>query len=155
LKHLIQCHCTLPQFKGRKEPVFHKFVVFSECNDNGEIISKLSMCNNCGVIHSITDFCKSELYYGADDSLSIVTKNDIKNNIPEDVSNILDSHNCDLATWEHVCFTYENNLFDEPVVIAKNSIAGSTQIKSIIFNSDKSFKIKSFLRKDDVDGKTL
>ncbi|MAG26179.1 hypothetical protein CMI47_11510 [Candidatus Pacearchaeota archaeon] len=145
----------LPQFKGKKDPVFHKFVVFSQFNDNSEIIPKIAACNNCGVIHNIIDFCRSELYYGTDDTASIITKDDLKHNIPDDITKLLIDHNCDLATWEHVCFIYENNKYDEQIIIAKNRIMGSTQIKIVTINSDGKLIIKSILRKDDVDGKAL
>jgi hypothetical protein len=153
LKHLIQCHCILPQFKNRKEPIFHKFVVFSECNDNDEIVQKFSRCNNCGVIHKIVDFCKSEMFYGAEDAIAIVSEDDIRHNIPENVVMILENHKCDLATWEQTCFNFENKLWGVPVIIAKEKILDSTQIKKLVL-SESGVKIDSYLRKDEIDGKS-
>ena len=42
-------------------PLFHKFTVFSEFDSEGEIIPKIAKCNNCGVIHKVIDFCRSEI----------------------------------------------------------------------------------------------
>ena len=34
VKHLIQCHCVLPQYRNANPPMFHKFVTFSVVDDD-------------------------------------------------------------------------------------------------------------------------
>ena len=60
-KHLVQCHCILPQYRKMKDPVFHKFVVFSTIDKKDNVEPKNVQCNNCGVIHKVFDICKSEI----------------------------------------------------------------------------------------------
>ena len=61
LKHLIECHCSLIIYKKRKDTVYHKFPVYSKLDKDNNIIEKIVQCNNCGVVHKITDLCKSEI----------------------------------------------------------------------------------------------
>ena len=78
LKHLIQCHCILPQYKNRKEPVFHKFPVFSIIDNSDTVIVKYAECNNCGAAHKVYDICKSEILTGRDEVRSQLTREDFK-----------------------------------------------------------------------------
>lgn len=150
-KHLIQCHCVLPQYKKRENPFFHKFVAYSRCDDSGEVIEKFSKCNNCGVIHKIIDFCKSELFYGSEDALSLITVDDLRLTMPDNIQNILDKHKCDIATWEQVAHCFECDIFDTPIVIAKKRISGSTQMKHLILLESGKVKIDAYLRRDDIE----
>ena len=40
IKHLIQCHCILPQYRNIDDPIFHKFIVFSKMDSNGDLIPR-------------------------------------------------------------------------------------------------------------------
>ena len=152
-KHLIQCHCVLPQYRNLDKPVFHKFVVFSRIDRDGLIIPAFHMCNNCGVIHKVVDFCRSEVSHGIDDSLAIASEDDMREFLKDKICKILDDHKCDLATWEQTCFNFENKLWGVPVIIAKEKILDSTQIKKLVL-SESGVKIDSYLRKDEIDGKS-
>ena len=46
-KHLIQCHCVLPQFRKMDNPIFHKFVVYSRFSEESIVEERLVKCNNC------------------------------------------------------------------------------------------------------------
>ena len=59
VRHLIECHCTLPQYRNANPPVYHKFVVFSVLDEDA-IQKKLVQCNNCGIIHKVVDLCKKK-----------------------------------------------------------------------------------------------
>jgi len=48
IKHLVECKCSLPQFRERDIPVPHSFVVFSVVNEDGSIQPSYAECNNCG-----------------------------------------------------------------------------------------------------------
>jgi hypothetical protein len=149
-KHLIECHCVLPQYRNLDEPVFHKLVVFSKVDESGEVIPKLCKCNNCGVIHKVVDFCKTEITYGIDETSAVVSEIDIRSNISEEILNILDSHKCDLATWEQVDDIVTNEEWGSVVVISRQQVADSTQIKCLTLRDANKFKIDTHLRQDDI-----
>ena len=104
LKHLVQCHCILPQYRKMKDPVFHKFVVFSTIDNNDNVEPKNVQCNNCGVIHKVFDICKSEILHSKEDLKTLISKKDIQMMLPNKLSEILDSYDVDLPTWEQAHF---------------------------------------------------
>ena len=77
-QHLIQCHCVLPQYRGRKDPVYHKFTVFSIIDESDTVVPKFVQCNNCGVIHKVYDICKSEIITGKDEMRNTAKIDDFK-----------------------------------------------------------------------------
>ena len=155
IKHLVQCHCTLPQFRNRSEPLFHKFTVFSKIDDNGEILTKFSVCENCGVVHKVYDLCKSELLMGVEDNGSVVSIRDIKPSLPKNIVEILESYNCDLATWENVKFIFEEKRWGDIIILKKDKLGDSVQIKSIIIEENGSFKIESHIRQEEINGEYI
>ena len=108
VRHLIQCHCVLPQYRKLKEPIFHKFLVFSILN-NGICESKLAQCNNCGQLHNVVDLCKSEFLSGKDETSAIPTEVDIGLSISPKLKEILEANNCDISLWEQAEFFEEND----------------------------------------------
>ena len=84
-KHQIECSCILPQFMGRPDPPFHRFSVFTVIDDNDNAIPKLAQCNNCGVIHQVTDVYKSKIVVGKETSGTIVTIDEIRLSLPKDL----------------------------------------------------------------------
>ena len=103
LKHVIECHCILPQYKNSPNPIWHKFVAFSVIDKSDSVIPKHSKCNNCGVIHNIIDIGKSEVLPGQETG-AVMEKDDIQIMLPDSLKNILVSYNCDVATWEQTLF---------------------------------------------------
>jgi hypothetical protein len=152
IKHLIQCHCVLPQYRNREDPVFHKFIVFSIQNEEGEIIPKIAQCNNCSVTHRVIDLCRSEIVHGSEDITSTITIDEMRGQIGERLSLILEKNGCDLPTWENVNFIMDNEIWGERVAISKNRMAGSTQIKTVTILGKENFKIETHLRQDDMVG---
>ena len=74
---MVECHCVLPQYRNRKEVVYHSFVVFSIIDEAGTVIPKHATCNNCGVIHNVRDICKSEIIPGREIG-AVIEIDDIK-----------------------------------------------------------------------------
>jgi len=120
LKHLVQCHCILPQYRKMKDPVFHKFVVFSEINENDTVLEKNVQCNNCGVIHRVHDICKSEIVHGKEEMKTLVSKKDIKIMMPSRLSDILESYNADLPTWEQASFIIRNRVWNSQIYLSRD-----------------------------------
>ena len=91
IKHLIECQCVLNIFKNKTRPVFHKFKVFSQIDENDSIKEKYVICNNCDIVHRVFEVCKSEIKWGSENLKSLVTtKDDIKFNLePRNFENIV------------------------------------------------------------------
>ena len=148
MKHLIQCHCILPQYKNRKVPVFHQFVAFSIIDENDKVLPKFAHCNNCGVVHNIIDLCKSEIVVGKEMSRSLMTREDIRPSLPNNIAKVLDTYECDLPLWEEVQFILENDIQNASVVLVKDNLKDETQGKVLKLLGQSKIKIESFVRND-------
>ena len=140
IKHLVQCHCILPQFRNHANPVFHKFVVFSIL-DNDNVIEKLVQCPNCGVIHKVIDVCKSEVFIGKDENKTLPLIRDIKMMLPENVAELLESYSCDLPIWEHCAFILEESLWGEKVKFISDTSDNDVSSKFLLFKSPGSYSV--------------
>jgi len=143
VKHLVQCHCVLPTLRRLPNPVYHSFVVFSVLGDGGDVIPKDAECTNCGVIHRVIDFCKSEITT-KEKSSAIMTIKDISLMIPSDLSSILVTYECDLATWEQTHFNFTNQKWGEKIVLSRQSEDGIVKGKFLTLENQSKFKIESY-----------
>lgn len=146
IKHLIQCHCVLPQYRTANPPIFHKFVVFSLVEDD-QVKEKIAQCNNCGVLHKIVDQCRSEIIFGKEESSSIRTVEDIELSLPERLAAYLKSQNVDIATWEQVEWVIEN-AEDVEIVIRRDEQGGRTNLKILTIRKDGNFKTRNEIISD-------
>ena len=145
VKHLVQCHCILPQYKKQKNPIFHKFPVFSIV-EGDSIKEKYVLCNNCDIVHRVYETNKSEIKWGNESYNSLVTtKEDIKFNLEnqgmERLVSILEVNNIDVSDWELIDYLIENNLQGN-VVINKKEIDNSINYKYLEIKDGK-YKIKN------------
>jgi hypothetical protein len=147
LKHVIPCRCILTQFKRLKNPPFHKFVVFSVLDDD-QMVHRFVQCNNCGVIHKVTDVGRSEILQTREHMASIVTLDEVKTSVPEKLGAILEANQCDLATWESVAFIVENQKWGDFVVLNSDEEGGTRQGKFVRILSESLFKVESFTREE-------
>ena len=147
IKHTVQCHCILPQYKNRPDPVFHKFVVFGWMDDSDTLVSKYAECNNCSALHRVYDICKSEIMVGKDSGMAVVTLQDIKIGMPDDVVKVLESYQCDLPVYEHVDFILKQKMFGEEVVIVSESLEEEVIGKKMIFSEFGNISIQPFSEK--------
>jgi hypothetical protein len=143
IKHLIQCHCVLPTLRKLPNPVFHSFVVFSVLDESGSVVQKDASCNNCGVIHRVVDICKSEIT-SKENSSAIISEEDISLMIPSQLSNILKTYQCDIATWELVHFVYSEGKWGTQIVLKREAESGSSKGKLMIVEGPEKFKIETF-----------
>ncbi len=148
IKHIIECHCMLPQYKNNPNPVFHKFVVFSVVDNSDTVIPKYSQCNNCGIIHKIVDLCRSEIITGKEELRSITSIDEIKLTLSEDICKLLDVYSVDIPTWEHVQFIFEKKKWDAHVVLTKDVMESETQGKVLQFNKEGKPKIATYIQHD-------
>ena len=155
VKHLIQCHCILPQFRNLEEPVFHQFVVFSNTDDKGDIVVKIAKCNNCGVVHRVVDFCKSEIVTSAEDTMAITTIEDLKNSIPEKMCKVLIDSKSDISTWEQVDDIIENESWNSSIVLSREKVGDETHLKVMSIIGPERFRIKTHTRQEFISGDLL
>lgn len=148
IKHLIECRCVLPQFKSRKDPTRHKFVVFSVIKENDTVEHKFAQCNNCGIIHKVIDICKSEIQQGKENSSFILNVDDIKISLPKDLSFILEKYNLDLPSWEQASFIVDNKLWGHFIVLEQEEDGGSKIGKYVRILGENLFKIENFSREE-------
>lgn len=145
IKHLVQCHCILPQFKNAENPVFHKFVVFSIVDSSDTVQPKFAQCNNCGIVHKVVDICNSVIILNKEESNSISSKSDIRISLPKSLSEILDTYDVDIATWEMAEWIYLTKRWNDGIVLARDeSIENEFHGKRLVFLGEDRFKIETF-----------
>jgi len=143
-KHLIQCHCVLPQFRKMDNPIFHKFVVYSRLNNKNNFERKIVRCNNCDAVHRIIDFCRSEIVIKVEDSDIIIDEEDIKLGLPERLVKILEKNNSDLPTFEAIDDIINNKAWGSEVVISRQSLdVEKTHLKILEIKGPESFRLKT------------
>jgi len=149
IKHLISCHCVLPQYRHSNPAIFHKFVVFSLVEDD-QMKEKVVQCNNCGVLHLVTDHCKSEILSGKESSSSVRTIEDVELSLPERLAAYMKSQNVDIATWENVEWLVDNS-HEAEVVIRRDEQSGKTNLKILTIKKDGTFKTRNEIISDSTE----
>lgn len=121
IKHLVKCRCILPQFKSSEKPIFHKFVVASIV-ENDAVVEKIVQCNNCGVLHRVSDLCVSEIVEMSDSSSVCASIDDAKLLLPTQIVSVLESIDAPLFVWEEAKFVVDEKKFDHEVEISSETI---------------------------------
>ena len=147
-RHLVKCRCFLPQFRNRDDPPDHQFIVFSVIGDDDKVEPKYAQCNNCRVVHKVTDICTSEIMSGKEHMPAIMTIDDIRTSLPSNLVDILDRHSPDLSCWEQALFIVENQRWGEFVVLSTDGDSGTRQGKYVRILSETFFKVESYVRDD-------
>ena len=149
IKHVVECHCTLPQYRDRKEPVYHKFIVFSEIDaESDTVVPSFAQCNNCGTIHKVRDICKSEIVAGKDESAAVEKISDVAMSLPKSLVELFESYGLEIADYmmaRHV-LTYEK--WDTTIVLNKEAEEETTSGKLLRFIGPERFRVESFSRQD-------
>lgn len=145
VKHLIQCKCILPQFRKMEDPPFHKFIVLSELDERGDVISSFAQCTNCEVIHKVTEVTKSEILK-KEHMPSILTIDEIKGNLPEKLVVGLSTYELDLHQWQEIKWILDNEGWGRSVILTKEVTEGVTTGKYIQIIGTTLWKFGSFSR---------
>lgn len=143
-KHLIECNCILPQFVKKENPPFHKFVVFSQTDENGKFVAKLAQCPNCNAVHRVIDFCKSEIVPRKENTNALVSIDDIKLSMPKEISELLLKNGSDISSWEQAQFIIENEKWGEFVIISSEVIDNTKQGKFVRILGRNILKVETF-----------
>jgi hypothetical protein len=147
IKHLLQCHCILPQYKNAKDPVFHKFIAFSVIDESDTVVVKYANCNSCGAVHKVYDICKSEIMVGKDDIRSGLVIEDFKLSLPSQLYDLLSQYSREICDYEYAQFIIDNSLWEEKLVLSREDIEDHIQGKSLKFLGPERFRIESYTHK--------
>lgn len=150
IKHRIDCKCILPQFKSLSPALFHKFIVFSVIDLDGSCVPSYAQCNNCGVIHKVTEIGRSEIIK-KETSPAIKSIEDIKLGLPIRLVGLLEQGEVDLPTWQEAEFIISNKLWGRPVLLGVDKDGGSAVGKYVIILGDNLFKVETFEKEIETD----
>lgn len=147
LKHLIECKCILKIFEGHSPSVYHKFIVFSELEDNtGEIIDSYAQCNNCGVIHLVTEVGTSTIL-PKEELRTLPSIDEIELELPDKITNLLKKNECELHVWQEAKHILEYKLWGKFIVLSKEKSPSNPNLligKALVIHGENLFKIESF-----------
>jgi len=147
LKHLVECHCVMPQYRKQKDPPYHQFKVFSLIDESDTVVPKHAKCNNCGVIHNVIDICKSEIQMGSEIG-AVMDIKDCKLLLPSGICQILESYQCETPDWEHALFILQyDNWGDFIIVNREESENGDMTGKILKFLSKGQYRLEPFLQR--------
>lgn len=145
VKHLVKCVCVLPQLSKLTDPPSHEFKVFSVFDDAlDDFETSFVQCDNCGVVHKVTDVCTSTILRGRDEMSSVVTIDDVRNMVPPNMAAVLEQNRVDLPTWQHVAWIVEEKRWGTPVVLTSEYIDGTRQGKVMTILGESLFRVNSF-----------
>lgn len=148
MRHLIECNCIHPVYKNRQPTVWHKFPVFSIIEKNNEVTPKFAQCNNCGIIHKVTEIGVSEITI-KENLKSIRTIEEIKMGLQQDVAGLLEQYELDVSVWEEAEFIISNQKWGSIIVLDKETEDGVTTGKALIFQGTPVLaKIEPFIRQE-------
>lgn len=144
IKHLVECKCILKIFEGKTPPVFHKFVVFSEFYDNsGDMIPSFAQCNNCGVIHNVTEVSTSSILR-KEEMRTIISTEELEMELPQKVVSLLKSNDCDLHVWQEAKHILQHQLWGKFIVLSREKEGTVVHGKALVILGEGLFKIESF-----------
>jgi hypothetical protein len=144
-KHLIKCSCVLPQLSKLKDQPSHEFKVFSIFDDeSGEFEPSFVQCDNCGVVHKVIDLCTSIVMRGKEELNSVVTVEDVKAVMPQQLSAVLEQNNADLPTWQQTAWLLEEKKWGTSLVLTSEYIDGTRQGKLLTILGEALYKVTSF-----------
>ena len=139
------CTSTIQEYY--RTLLYHKFIVFSIIDDSNTVIPKYAQCNNCGVIHKVFDMCKSEILAGKDETAAIITKEDARSSLPDQLIEVLDSYAVDVPFYEEAMFILENKKWGSTMILTKEMIEDELVGKRLMFTSPNKYKIENFIQK--------
>lgn len=145
VKHLVRCVCVLPQLSKLKDPPSHEFTVFSVYDDaSNDFEPTFVQCDNCGVVHKVIDVCTSTIMRGREEMSSVVTIEDVRGSVPENLAALLEQNKADLPTWQQVAWIVEDKRWGASVVLTSEYIDGTRQGKALTILGETLFKVTNF-----------
>ena len=153
IKHAVKCRCIMQQFKDKPDAPLHQFIVFSLLDeDSDQIKLKFAQCDNCGLIHKVTEIGTSEILAGRESLNSIVSLDEIKIGIPPILAAILQNHHADRAMYEHASWIVSSGQWGTIIILSTDVIDGMTQGKYVTVLGETLFKVDTFIRNEIIGG---
>jgi hypothetical protein len=121
-------------------------------DEEDEVVPRLVICNNCGVIHKVIDICKTEIAIGNDSMRSVMTKEQIGQSLHPNIVGLLDAHECDISVWEHVSFIVQNEIWGSILTITQEDIGGMVQAKTLEILAADRVRLQVQTRIDEIAG---
>lgn len=158
-RHLIECRCALPQYQNHTPVIFHKFTVFStfEFDEShyGDLENEpaytfnesYARCNNCGILHRIIDFCRSEFVNDEETTAAFLSTSDMEFMIPEAICNLLKTYDSPQYVWEEVLFTVTQRKFDRRIILDSKRDGDNIVGKFLVFSDTGVPRIEMFSEK--------
>lgn len=148
-KHMVECHCILPQYRDRKKPVYHRFVVFSEIEiESDTVVPSFAQCNNCGTVHKIRDICKSEIVTGKEESAAVEQIKDVAMSLPNSLVELFESYNVELPDYMLARHIMQYDQWGTTIVLAQEKDGEATTGKLLRFIGPEKFRVEPFSRQD-------
>lgn len=142
-KHYVTCKCVHPSFKNKESPPDHMFVVFSVVDDSENFRSSYVQCDNCGIVHKVVEFCRSEIL-NEESSAAITSVDDVKLTIPDKLCKLLEKYRVDLATWQYVAWLLSEGKTGSGVVLDFEYVDNVKRGKFLKIIDSSNFAIESF-----------
>lgn len=147
IKHIIECHCIMPQYRRMTNPPYHQFKVFSIIDASNQVIPKHAACTNCGVIHNVIDLQKSEILAGEEVG-AVMKKDDCKLMLPGGIVQILETYDCEVCDWEHALFILQNEKWGEYIIVSREETdLGDISGKLLNINGPGQYRLEPFFSK--------
>ena len=112
-------------------------------DENDQLVPSYAQCPNCNAIHKIVEVFLSKTL-PRETIAALPKKQEIKLSIPEEISNILETYNCDISVWQEVEFIFANQQWGKMVILKKDQEEDCVSGKLLLIIGEKLFKIESF-----------
>lgn len=147
VKHLVRCKCILQQYRKLPDPPFHKFIVFSELDDQAMVIPSFAQCPNCGVVHKVKEVGVSEVLR-KEDLPTLLKSDELLGSLPEKLQKDLTGYNLELYQLQEINWVFDNKAWGRSVVLQKDTSDGLTAGKYLQIIGDNMWKFGNFTRED-------
>lgn len=128
-------------------PPFHKFIVFSEIDENGKVVAGMAQCPNCGVVHKVEEVGMSKILK-KEDLTSVLKPEEIRDSLPEKIKNAISGYELELHQLQEINFILENKAWGKSVILTKETGDSLVSGKYIQILSDTLFRFGNFSRED-------
>jgi hypothetical protein len=122
--------------------------VFSEINEDNSAKVKFAQCNNCGIVHKVTDICKSTIVQNKESMPSMLSIDDLKHSLGPNVISVLENAGADLASWEAAQFITENKNWGDFIVLSSESEDNIKQIKYVRILGENLVKVETYTKEE-------
>lgn len=153
VKHIVECNCVLPMFYQQLQQglrVFYRFPVFSEIYNDGSIKPSFAECDHCGAILKVVEVGQVERTK-KEETQFISTKEELQQNLPEKLIELLSAFKLPLITWQEVEFLMRKKIYQRNVILTKEENDGVIVGKHLSIKSETIWRIEKFRFGDDDD----